>query len=156
MSAARIAVNGRALDALELRLDHGMPRAIDQIKPISAGTSLGVSLAAVRTAVGAVTFLAPSLTHFWVGPAARTAGGKVLSRSLAGRDIALGVGALLAAKHPKRLRRWVVLAAVGDLADALGTMTGGVPSRPRVLVTLLSLGAVATGVVAVSRLSADS
>lgn len=140
---------------MALRLDHGLASGG---RPVACAAELGrlvgLALAVTRTSIGAVTFVAPSLARLWVGPTGCTDGGKVLSRSLAARDIALGAGALLAANRPKRLRTWVALAALGDLTDALGTMTGGVPSRPRALVTVASLGAVAAGAVAVAKLSA--
>lgn len=153
MTTAKIAHGGRVPDALAARQDHRFCHVLASESSRQVGTSLGLALATTRTAVGAVTLFAPSLAHLWVGPAAQTNGGKVLARSLAARDIALGVGALLSAKRPKRLRRWVALAAVGDLVDALGTITGGVPSRPRVVVSAFSFGAVAAGLVAVSQLS---
>ena len=49
-------------------------------------------LAIIRTAIGAITLLAPSLARLWVGAPGRTAGGKILSRSLAVREIVLGGG----------------------------------------------------------------
>jgi hypothetical protein len=113
---------------------------------------VGLALATIRTAIGVVTLLAPSLARLWVGAPGRTAGGKTLSRALAVREIVLGAGTLMATSDRGRLRMWLAAGAFADGVDALGTAsTSGLPKWPRVLVTLSSgAAAVAGGAAAVS------
>ena len=126
--------------------------------PISKNArDVGLLLAIIRTAIGAITLLAPSLARLWVGAPGRTAGGKILSRSLAVREIVLGGGALLATSDRERLRMWLAAGAVGDCVDALGTAsTSELPKWPRVLVTLGSGAAAVAGGAAVLSLSGQS
>ncbi|MGH9107223.1 MAG: hypothetical protein ACRDZX_15610 [Acidimicrobiales bacterium] len=117
---------------------------------------MGVALGGTRVLLGVALLAAPSLARLWVGAAGRTPGGRVLSRSLAARDLALGAGAIFARGHPERLRTWVSLAALGDLVDTLGTAAASGLAKPaRVLVTLSSAGAAAAGTVAAFSLPAD-
>ncbi|HWC37477.1 MAG TPA: hypothetical protein VG476_03060, partial [Acidimicrobiales bacterium] len=54
-------------------------------------------IAGGRVAIGATTILAPRLAlRPWLGGGAGRPAEKVLARSLGGRDIALGLGAILA------------------------------------------------------------
>lgn len=76
-----------------------------------------------RTAVGASFVLAPgwslrlSLGAVETGPVTR-----MLARSVGARDIALGLGALLAVRHDAPLRGWLEAGALADAGDALTTL----------------------------------
>ncbi|HEY3735604.1 MAG TPA: hypothetical protein VGL63_16980 [Streptosporangiaceae bacterium] len=80
------------------------------------------AVAAGRVAIGVVALAAPPLVaRPWVGAAADSAEGRVLARALGGRDLALGIGALIALQPPAA---GAGLATAGsadadaDLADA--------------------------------------
>jgi hypothetical protein len=113
---------------------------------------VGLLLAAIRTAIGVIALLAPSLARVWVGPPGASPGGKTLSRSLAAREVVLGGGALMAGSDPDRLRTWLSAAALCDAVDALGTAgTPRLPGWPRLFVTISSAtAAVAGGAAALS------
>ncbi len=110
---------------------------------------LAVGVAVVRTGVGAACLAVPSLAALWVGRPGTTGGGRVLSRSLAARDVVLGAGTMLAAGNPGRLRTWAAVSAFGDLVDMGGTLSArDIPRLSRWLVAGASAAAVAAGAIA--------
>ncbi|MGQ0744070.1 MAG: hypothetical protein ACT4OS_06995 [Acidimicrobiales bacterium] len=65
----------------------------------------------------------------WPGPIAGRSGPAgplevLLARSVAVRDLALGLGTLMAVKHSSPLRGWLEAGAVADGGDALAVMGG--------------------------------
>ena len=56
--------------------------------------AIALAVGALRAGVGAVTLVAPSWASLWVGPGGSSVESRVLSRSLAARDISLGAGAV--------------------------------------------------------------
>ena len=78
-----------------------------------------------RIGVGAGFLLAPglclrlSLGAVEAGPVTR-----MLARSVGARDIALGLGALMALRHQAPLRGWLEAGALADAGDALTTVLG--------------------------------
>lgn len=98
-------------------------------------------LALGRTVLGASAFVAPdALGRFWVGgPAGRT-GIRVLSRAMAARDLALGLGALGALGDPGATRSWLRAGAVADAGDAVATVVAfnRLPRRRRVAVACIA------------------
>ncbi len=115
---------------------------------------MGVAIAGLRAGVGAVTLVAPSLARLWVGPGGASSPGKVLSRSLAGRDLSVGVATVLARDHPRRLAQWVAAAAFVDATDALGTWAAfsSLPRRSRSLIAVTSALAALSGAAAAASL----
>lgn len=86
----------------------------------------GVGLAAGRVAIGVIALVRPALmARPWVG-AAEAAGSAatVLGRAAGGRDVALGVGALLASSRGdgRGLLGWTVAGAFCDAVDAAATV----------------------------------
>src|ERR1051326_779013 len=79
-----------------------------------------------RIAIGAVALLAPSVPlRPWFGREfARDPRTKLLGRSLGARDLALGVGVVLALRHEGPVRGWVEGAGVADAGDCLATVLG--------------------------------
>lgn len=114
--------------------------------------SLAKSIAGVRAAVGVTCLFAPSLARVWVGPEGGRAPGRVLSRSLAARDIALGYGTVRS--RGAVLRKWALLSALSDAADAVGTVMayGDLPRLRRAAVALVSAAAAGAGVLAAASL----
>lgn len=98
-------------------------------------------IAAARVALGIGATLAPGLVaRLQFGT--DTPSLRVTMRMLGARDLALGVGALLAARHgSKGLRGWVEAGALADGVDALAFLGGGRgATRRRALTTLIAGG----------------
>jgi hypothetical protein len=105
-----------------------------------------------RIAVGIVAFAAPTLlARPWVGKDAGRASTRTLARALGARDVALGVGTLLAQRHRSPVRGWLEASALSDAGDVVATIAGW-GSRPR-FGRLAVLAAAAGGAVACSGLA---
>lgn len=105
----------------------------------------GLALARVGIGVGAT--LAPRLAsrvQFGTTSPAQT----ITVRMLGARDLALGVGALLAARHGSSgMRGWVEAGALADAVDALAFLRAGRgASRRRALTIAVAGGSAAIGV----------
>ena len=89
------------------------------------------SLAWVRIALGAVASVAPALpSRPWVGDDAGRNSTRTLARALGARDVALGLGTLLAQRHQSPVRGWLEASALADTGDVIATLVGW-RSRPR-------------------------
>lgn len=77
-----------------------------------------------RVGIGATALVAPSaLAAPWVGREAKTASARLLARTMAGRDLALGAGALRAlARSDDEARPWVALGGTADVVDTAATL----------------------------------
>jgi len=109
---------------------------------------LAETVAWSRIAIGAVALLAPAVPlRPWFGrDFAGDPRAKLLGRSLGARDLALGVGVILALRHEAPVRGWVEGAGVADAGDCLATLLafGKLPKAGRWLVLLSAAGAAAT------------
>jgi hypothetical protein len=121
---------------------------------ISAWARRGATVvAAGRVAIGAVALVAPPLVaRPWVGEAGGTTEGRLLARTLGGRDLALGLGALAALNGQDAAGSavtWVGLAAVADACDTVATAVAWrkLPAT-KWLVAATAAGAAAVGAVA--------
>jgi len=106
---------------------------------------MAMSNAIGRIVVGTALVAAPALAaRTWVGDQADTPGAKVLARALGVRDLALGLGVVLAMKNDAPVRGWLEGAALADLVDfgATAAAGSGIPQASR------------AGVMAVAALSA--
>lgn len=104
--------------------------------------------AAGRVAFGLAMLVAPErLARSWVGSDGDTLGGRVLTRSLGARDIALGAGTLGALKSGRGVRSWLLAGALADAADIAGTVAAGdgIPSAGRRNTTAIALLALVLG-----------
>ena len=107
-----------------------------------------------RVGLGAVAFVAPTVPgRPWVGADADSAGARVLARALGGRDMALGIGAVLALRHDGPVRGWVEGGALADAGDAVATVLAW-RSLPRV--SRWGILAVTVGAVAAARVLAPA
>ncbi|MGH3778196.1 MAG: hypothetical protein ACRDRR_21075 [Pseudonocardiaceae bacterium] len=107
--------------------------------PTDVARSAALVVATGRVALGVVALLRPSVpARPWVG-AALAAGpaGQVFGRALGGRDLALGLGALLALRRRgssaaagRVAAGWVAGGALADGADVLATLAAW-PALPR-------------------------
>ena len=105
-----------------------------------------------RIGLGLGYTLTPAASlRVWPGrPAATEADGamlRMMARSTGGRDIGLGLGALLALKHGSPVRGWLEAAMLADVADAVAILLAfkHLP-RPRAVLMLgAALGPAAAG-----------
>jgi hypothetical protein len=108
-----------------------------------------------RIAIGVTALLAPTVPlRPWVGrDFAWQPRAKLLARSLGARDLALGIGVLLALRHDAPVRGWVEGAGLADAGDTLATLLafGKLPKGGRWMV----LGS-AAGAAALARLAAPA
>lgn len=126
-----------------------------------------VAVAAGRAGIGITALACPGLlARPWVGAATDGAPVRVLSRALAGRDLALGLGALAAlwrcpsavpsvpaagpAGSAGAARAWVGAGALSDAIDVVSTAAcwGELPARSRYVVAASAVIAAATGAAA--------
>lgn len=111
-----------------------------------------------RIAIGVTAMVAPSLPlRPWVGDLAGDRRGKLLARSLGARDLALGLGVVLAMKHDAPVRGWVEGSGLADAGDVLSTLLafGKLPRSGRWLVLLSAAGAAAAARLASQYVDAD-
>jgi len=109
---------------------------------------LALSLAGIRAVLGVSALVAPTLVgRPWIGEDASQSGTRLFGRALGGRDLALGLGALLAARHEVPIRGWVEAGALSDACDTGATLLafGHLPHRTRLLVLATCLGAALAG-----------
>jgi hypothetical protein len=101
-----------------------------------------------RIAIGVVALLAPAAPlRPWLGREfAGDSRAKLLARSLGARDLALGLGVILALRHEGPVRGWVEGAGMADAGDCLATLLafGKLPKAGRWLVLGSAAGAAAT------------
>jgi len=120
------------------------------LDPASA-KRLALAVAALRVGLGLGAFAVPDVAcRPWVGSNGEGPGRKVLARALGGRDVALGLGALVAARRGAPVRGWVEAAALADGGDVAATLASwsALPKVGRVLVLGAAAGAAAAGAVA--------
>jgi hypothetical protein len=106
------------------------------------------AVAALRVALGAAALVSPGLAaRPWVGPSVGEPAGVVLGRAAGARDVALGAGALLAARQgPRAERTWVAAGAFCDALDAATTIAAWRRlASGRLLVGGAAVGAAALG-----------
>ncbi len=106
--------------------------------------------AAGRLAYSAGLIFAPAqIAAAWIGKdAAAGAGAQIGVRGLAGRDVALALGLLAADLRGRSLRPWLILCAIGDLADLTATLVapaGELPANARVGTIALAGGSALAG-----------
>jgi hypothetical protein len=108
---------------------------------------LAETIAWGRIAIGITALVAPTLPlRPWVGrDFAWQPRAKLLARSLGARDLALGIGVILALKHDAPVRGWVEGSGLADAGDCLSTLLafGKLPKSARWLVLLSAAGAAA-------------
>ncbi len=121
-----------------------------------------VWLAAGRVVLGVAAVLRPELpARPWVGTTqAGGAAGQVLGRALGGRDLSLGLGALLALRAGRissSAASWVASGALADGVDVLATLVSwdALPPRGRVAISAVAGSAAILGALAATTLPAN-
>jgi hypothetical protein len=112
-------------------------------------------IAAGRVALGLTALVWPSLpARPWVGAASDDLAARVFGRALGARDLALGLGALIALRRPSaeadEAVRWVAAGAVSDALDVAASVSSwpDLPRAGRWLVAASAGGAALTGATA--------
>ncbi len=125
-----------------------------RLGPVDA-RRLAVANGLARSALGVVALVAPGLPlRPWLGDEGRQPAARMLARALGGRDLAIGVGTLLAAGRHQPLRAWVEAAGVADAGDVAVTLGrfGARPGSGRLAVLAAASGGVAAAVLAAREL----
>ena len=107
---------------------------------------LARTLGLVRTAIGVVSFLAPTKTmRAWIGREAKPYPTNMVLRGFAARDAAIGIGLLAALENDGPVRGWLEASALSDLGDAIGTIASwkDLPGLRRLLLLGTELGSAA-------------
>jgi hypothetical protein len=106
-------------------------------------------MALARIALGASFVLAPGMAlRAWPGrDEARGPVDRLLARSVGVRDVALGVGTLLAVEHDAPVRGWLEASMLADAGDAAAIVLGfrHLPRMRAVTMLGASVGAVVAG-----------
>lgn len=103
------------------------------------------AVAVGRVALGVTALAWPSVpARPWVGAAADDVAARVFGRALGGRDLALGLGALVALQGPEAqagsARAWLAAGALSDALDVAATVSSW-PDLPRVTRWLVAASA---------------
>jgi hypothetical protein len=87
---------------------------------------LALAQARGRMAVGAAFFLAPGLAgRLWIGDDARRPAVKVLARAFGARDLAIGLGVVIALDRGAPVRGWLEAGALSDTLDFTASFLAG-------------------------------
>jgi hypothetical protein len=109
--------------------------------------ALAIALARGRMAVGAAAIAAPGLATRVMGDRQGVAGiAPVFARMLGARDIALGLGTVIALDRGKPVRGWLEAAALADAADSIASMLGREKLSPIAFKASAVLAAASAGV----------
>lgn len=95
---------------------------------------LARALSLTRIAIGAFAFIAPRrLAKSWTGHEGDIVAAPMAIRGLGARDIALGLGTLLALDRGKGARGWLEAGALADAGDVISTLArfGDLPMLKR-------------------------
>jgi hypothetical protein len=96
-----------------------------------------------RIAIGVAGFVAPrKFAKAWTGDTADEVASSMATRGLAARDVALGVGTLMALESGAPVRGWIEAQALADASDTFSTLAnfGDLPPLKR-WISLFTAGA---------------
>lgn len=103
---------------------------------------MAASVGWIRVGIGVAALVAPSaVARPWIGADAARPTTKVFARAMGIRDVALGLGVILAMRHDGPVRGWVEGGGLADTGDVLATLLafGSLPRLGR-WVVLASAG----------------
>jgi len=107
---------------------------------------LAAATAGLRCGIGVLALVAPGVALGpWIGPARDHPATRLVARALGARDLALGLGTLLALRHDAPVRGWVEAGGLADAGDVAVTLTrfGSLPRPGRWIVLIAASGGVA-------------
>jgi hypothetical protein len=95
-----------------------------------------------RQFVGAAFVLAPGLAgSAWIGSDARRRPVKVLARAFGARDLAIGLGVVIALDRGTPVRGWIEAGVLSDAIDTAASLVAGSSIRPAIRWPCVALGA---------------
>jgi hypothetical protein len=101
--------------------------------------------ARARIAVGAAFVLFPALAgRMWIGSPAASRPVKVLARAFGARDLAIGLGVVIALDRGTPVRGWIEAGALSDAIDTAATLVAGDSIHPLIRWPALAMGAAST------------
>lgn len=99
-------------------------------------------LALARVVIGGTFMLFPRrAARAWTGETEHSAAARLAVRALGARDLALGLGAIMALEEGRPAATWLQAGVVADLSDAYGALTAKELPALRRLITLCSAAA---------------
>jgi len=107
---------------------------------------IAIAQARARIGAGFAMLVAPALAgRILIGRDADRAGTKLITRVFGGRDLALGLGVVIALDRGAPVRGWLEGSALADAGDLLATVLAGdaIPAVVRKAVGALSAGSAA-------------
>ncbi|MGH2804077.1 MAG: hypothetical protein ACRDL4_13680 [Thermoleophilaceae bacterium] len=110
---------------------------------------VALALARGRMAIGAAFLLVPGLAgRLWIGADARRGAVKLMTRALGGRDVALGLGVVIALDRGAPVRGWLEACTLADAADFGATLLAGdsISEASRRATLLVAGGSAALGI----------
>jgi len=110
---------------------------------------IAVALARGRIAIGAVALAAPGLAgRLMFGPDGSRPGTKLFARMLGGRDVALGLGVVIALDRGAPVRGWLEACSFADGVDLAGCLLARdeIPRATFVSTAALAGGAALVGI----------
>ena len=106
------------------------------------GRGLAVSLAGGRIAIGVVSLLAPGFVgRTMTGNDGSGGGTRLFARMVGARDLALGLGVLVALDRGRPVRGWLEASALVDGIDVAACLLARRHIRPRVFPGVVGLAA---------------
>jgi hypothetical protein len=111
--------------------------------PPRTSRQIALALGAGRMVLGVTALVAPGLPlRPWVGDTTGDRPARLLARALGARDLALGMGVILADRHQAPVRGWVEAGGMADAGDAVITAAyaRGLPRLGRWLVLAAATG----------------
>jgi hypothetical protein len=101
--------------------------------------------ARARIAVGAAFVLFPGLAgRIWIGADAARRNVKVLARAFGARDLAIGLGVVIALDRGTPVRGWIEAGAFSDAIDTAASLLAGSSIPPSIRWPAIAVGAGST------------
>jgi hypothetical protein len=101
--------------------------------------------ARLRIGVGAAFVLFPAPAgRMWIGPDAARRPVKVLARAFGARDLAIGLGVVIALDRGTPARGWIEAGALSDAVDTCASVLAGGSIHPAIRWPAIALGATST------------
>ena len=98
--------------------------------------------ARLRIAVGAAFVLFPALAgRMWIGGDAARRPVKVLARAFGARDLAIGLGVVIALDRGAPVRGWIEAGALSDAIDTSASLLAGNSIHPAIRWPCVAIGA---------------
>jgi len=98
--------------------------------------------ARLRIGVGAAFVLFPAIAgRFWIGSEAARRPVKVLARAFGARDLAIGLGVVIALDRGTPVRGWIEAGALSDAIDTCASLLAGDSIHPAIRWPAIAIGA---------------